>query len=243
MDRSKKVALPGSVAIAALVAYGWHAGWWSLLSIADATLDALIAGIVGLLLWAFHSEIQRTFRRGLGPRESKRPDLRVAPLKHLRGWMQPTDRPEDFIVYEGETPTLGADPKWGRATHPERIGHGIHLAQVLELVWPDPKVHPNRQLNVAAGQTQGTLTLKFQASKFGVLSVTNLGDEAEHCVAHGYYQIEGSSREFDVGNLNWYSRPKRMALKHDDKELEALSRNVARTHTDALVWCPRQFYV
>ncbi len=84
------------------------------------------------------------------------------------------------------------------------------------------------------GTTEGTLKLKFQAAKFGVLSVTNHGAEAEHCTAHAHYQLAGEPREQDLGSLNWYSRSKRRALKESDSKLEWLSESPAHTHNEAL---------
>lgn len=234
MDRSKFVAIPLALAVGAAVLYGWSRGWWSLISIADGVLDFLIAGIAALLVWAFHSEIRRAFRRG----QLQGPDLKVTPLPHLRGWMQPTNRPTDFNLYEGEIPVLGTNPKWGRPTHPERIGQGIHPAQVLELVWLDPKHHPTTRIQTVPGPEAGTsqvdVTLKELAVKFGVLSVTNRGREAEHCSAQGWYKVSGERREQRIGLLNWYSLSKEMALKRDTAVIEEISKSTAHTVNEAL---------
>ncbi|MCI4326295.1 MAG: hypothetical protein L3K16_01460 [Thermoplasmata archaeon] len=241
MDRERLV---GFLAIALLAAAVGAAGiilrflgLVSLNALAGAAFDAFLGGasvaIAAILVALYpNSRLVRVFVRK-NAADGPLPDLRVKPLPHVKGWIRPGKGPNDFILYKGEKPSIGADPGWGTSTHPDRVGQGIHPAQVLELVWPNPQLHPNRTLTTVPGPTKSTtvatLNLKFIAFKVGVLSITNGGGEAEHCSAHARYQVEGDSKEFDVGLLNWYSHAKRLSLKEDDIELEALSKDAGRT--------------
>jgi hypothetical protein len=170
----------------------------------------------------------------LGKREE--PHLIVEPLPHLKGWMRPQGTPEDYELYMGEEPRIGPKPSWGRPSDRERIGRGIHPAQVLELVWPDAKFHPGGKVEGRAVGDDAKYTFhhNFQAYKFGVISVTNTGAEAEHCSAHAKYRLKGWPSWHDLGELNWYSRSRRIALKVNTSKQQALLFNSAEGLNDVL---------
>jgi hypothetical protein len=206
------------VVAAALLAYfsrGLGAPLANLLGILDSAV-----GVLSLLSW-------------LGG-----PKLEVKPLPHLKGWMRPGGSNEDWELYLGDEPRIGVKPTWGRPTDPERVGHGMHPAQVLELVWPDPKQHPGNKLAPPGSPIPGpegtTVRLNFQVRKFGVLSVTNRGGEAEHCSAHGKYRLKGWPAWRELGELNWYSRSRVIALKQSTHKHQQLAANTVESLNDVL---------
>jgi hypothetical protein len=169
-----------------------------------------------------------------------KPRLIVRPLPHFKGWMIPTGSKQDWEFYAGDQPRLGPKPTWGTPSHPERIGHGMHPSQVLELVWLDASKHPGHkgQSRPARPGEDGPnvteVTVNEQAYKFGVLSVTNDGAEAEHCSAHGHYRVRGHPEWVDLGELNWYSRARRSALKINTSKAQAIVHNPVEGLNDVL---------
>src|SRR5579863_505100 len=184
-----------------------------------AEIPAVVLGVLAIVI----DVVMYVLSRFLG-----KPDLKVRPLPHLRGWVVPSGDASDFEFFDGEEPRIGVTPNWGKPTHPERVGHGMHPSQVLELVWPNPtSLRPDGKLLVEPSPTEpgkgtASLRLNFQARKFGVISVTNRGAEAEHCSAHGQYRLKNWPSWHDLGELNWYSRTKRAVLKINTSKLRAL---------------------
>ncbi len=225
MRRSLAVVFAIAIAIVAV------AGTW-------AYLGRYLAEVPATVLWVISGALEVVIF--VLDRLRGQPHLRAEPLPHLKGWMRPTGQQSDWEMYQGEEPRIGPKPSWGTPTNPERVGHGIHPSQVLELVWLDPTQHPGRKAKSRfprqgeAWPTVVDVRLNFQAYKFGVISITNTGAEAEHCSAHGEYQLKGRTGWHDLGDLNWYSRSKRRRLKVDTSKQQALLANTAEGLNDAL---------
>ena len=213
MNRTRTHVLAATVGGSAFVAAIVWAYRVGLLS----TFPTVILALLGMVLDVVLTMLS-------WPRE--KPRLVVDPLPHLKGWMEPSGGNESFYFFEGEDPKAVSKSKWGHPSHPERVGHGIHLSQVLELVWPDPEAHPGGKL-VPDSSGNARLKLKWLAFKFGVLSVTNPGGEAEGCRVDGRYRVRGYSTLIHLYKLSLYSHTKRLALKTNNARMEAISRSPA----------------
>ncbi len=203
--------------------------------VAWAYLAGYLAAVPAVVLWAIAVGVDVIlFVLSWLSGKKDEPELEVVPLPHKKGWMEPTMRVEDWQLYLGDDPRLGTKPSWGRPSDPERVGHGIHPAQVLEVIWPDPKFHPDNKAQLKGPDNTVEIHLKARFYKFAVLSIRNHGGEAERCSVHGWYRLGGDPTWMDLGEMGWYSRSMRIALKRNFRKLEALASSPHETLSDVL---------